>query len=1031
MTSALRLGRVVAAVAVFGLGLSACCKKGGSGIQSSSGEPQIQTGGGVSSSSPSQATVDFGDVPVGQKTTLTLKLSNVGIASLNILKVEVTKPDPEFTVDVQEGAQVGSEPLAIPIRFLPFTTGPKTATVVLQTDSADVPTVTLNLSGTGVKLALSVVPEAIDFGKVVVQTTATQSIAITNASGVSLTLTLSALQGAQAPLFALGSLAATTIAPSQTVQLQVSYSPVVKGPVPDTAYFTLGYCTGCNPLTVNLRGEPVDTGLSVSPMPLDFGFVQLGGAVSKIIKLQNVANRSIHLTNTPLLDTGHPAAAFAFGSAMPAFPAVIPANGEVDVPVVFTPPGLAEFKGSVVFTSDDPQASQVTVNLDGFGGGAQISCLPSSVAFGQSPIGVGVTQRVQCTNVGQDVPGHPEGNLQLSSLAVPDDKAFSAHFDAPFPTAGLQAGQSAVIDVVYAAVTSAGDLGHLHIGSNDTTTPDTVVPLSGTGVNLPPCDFAIVPAAGVDFGHVDKGNSGQLQFAIQNQGASDCLVDGLSLAPSSDPSFSLPSGPIASQVVSYKGNPAGAPAELDVTVQFAPTGYGNFSGDAVFTISDPSSPQQDVHLTGTSEPGCLLIAPNDLDFGVVGVNPATGAWCSSVKRNFEVYNTCNYDVHLTGITLNPGIGSTDFVLSGQPASYPVDLPPGSNPVTFQVAFHPDSQGQKLGSLGITTKELPTAPYLVTFHGDAEVNATQTDTFTQSSQPQVDILWVVDNDDNQQVQQLVAQNLPSFMQYALSAGIDFHMAVTATDVCQTGTSDDGWFDPCSHCAEMGSNATIVTPQTQPDPTSVLQNLIQVGQSGGCDDPLFEPAYEALQPSLLSGHNSGFLRPNAYLAVIGISDGDDNSQQSVQFYYNFFESVKGFRNASMFSFSAVNELPTDSAGGCSNGLAYDDDPSQVTRVPQMVQMTGGLNVDICTSDWGSSLQQLGNIAFGARTSFPLTAQPADPTKITVTLNGQPLPPTGPNNAPEWHYDPTQNALVFDPLAAPQPGDQITVTYTVACN
>jgi hypothetical protein len=105
--------------------------------------------------------------------------------------------------------------------------------------------------------------------------------------------------------------------------------------------------------------------------------------------------------------------------------------------------------------------------------------------------------------------------------------------------------------------------------------------------------------------------------------------------------------------------------------------------------------------------------------------------------------------------------------------------------------------------------------------------------------------------------------------------------------------------------------------------------------------------------------------------------------------------------------------------------------------MVQMTGGIEEDICTNDWGTALEQLGNIAFGARTSFPLTAQPAEPSSIVVAVANQPgapfvtVPQVGPMNAPEWSYDATSNAVVFDPLAAPEPGNVVQVTYTVACN
>ncbi len=667
-----KLGLLVAAALAFPLssGLTACCKSNGGGLNSSNGEPQVETQTGVTSSGPSAAAVSFGSVPLGQQRTITVLLNNTGEAVLTILKVDQTQSDPEFTIDIAEGTQIQSGvPLSIPIHFTPFSVGNKSGTVVLDTDSSDVPQVTLTLTGAGVKLAVTVTPEGIDFGKVVIHTQATQNLTISNGSTLAVTLTVSAVQGAQAPLFTEGNLASTTLNGGQTITLPLSYAPVQVASAPDTAFLTVGYCDGCTAITVNLRGEPVDTGLSVTPNPLDFGFNPPNTSVTQVIKLANVANRVIHMTSTPIVNPGNPAA-YSLAATAPTFPLVLQPNSVTDVPVVFAPPGLAQFTGSITFTSDDPQAPEVIVNLTGFGGGAQIQCLPSSLAFGTTAVGVPVTQHVLCTNVGQDVPGFPQGNLQIpaNGLTIPGDAAFTAHFDSPFPSAGLSAGGSTIIDVVYNAVTTAGDTANLNIASNDTQNPVTIIPLTGTGLNLPPCDFTIVPQGGLSFGHVDVGQTADLQFAIVNQGTNDCLINGLAMSPTSDPSFSLPSPPPSSTTLSFPGNTTGSPTQLPVTVQFAPTTYGTPTGDVTFAISDPTSPQQDVHISGSSEPGCLLIAPNNLDFGVVGVNPTTMAWCSSAARNFQAYNTCNYEVDITSITMNAGIGNPEFVLSGQPAA---------------------------------------------------------------------------------------------------------------------------------------------------------------------------------------------------------------------------------------------------------------------------------------------------------------------------------------------------------------------------
>ena len=230
---------------------------------------------------------------------------------------------------------------------------------------------------------------------------------------------------------------------------------------------------------------------------------------------------------------------------------------------------------------------------------------------------------------------------------------------------------------------------------------------------------------------------------------------------------------------------------------------------------------------------------------------------------------------------------------------------------------------------------------------------------------------------------------------------------------------------------------------------LVNTIALN-SNGCGDDLFQPAYLALSAPNISpplgwnltlDPNDGstpappgipFLRSDAYLAIIGIDDGDDGSPQSNDFYYNFFESLKGFKNSGQFSFSAVNNLPSDPSGGCGQ-IAYDG-PS--IRVPDMVARTGGLGVDICTTDWGTALTQLGNVAFGARRSFTLTSTPADPTQIDVkvgtgkNLVDEPAIDTAHGNLVNWTYDPSTNSVIFDPAEVPLAGQTVQITYPVAC-
>jgi len=74
------------------------------------------------------------------------------------------------------------------------------------------------------------------------------------------------------------------------------------------------------------------------------------------------------------------------------------------------------------------------------------------------------------------------------------------------------------------------------------------------------------------------------------------------------------------------------------------------------------------------------------------------------------------------------------------------------------------------------------------------------------------------------------------------------------------------------------------------------------------------------------------------------------------------------------------------------------------------------------------------------YPLNAWPADPNPydaalhpngVTVTVNGGPsVPPFSTSGAPQWHYDPVSNAVIFDPAGMPTAGDSIAVSYPIGC-
>jgi hypothetical protein len=182
-----------------------------------------------------------------------------------------------------------------------------------------------------------------------------------------------------------------------------------------------------------------------------------------------------------------------------------------------------------------------------------------------------------------------------------------------------------------------------------------------------------------------------------------------------------------------------------------------------------------------------------------------------------------------------------------------------------------------------------------------------------------------------------------------------------------------------------------------------------------DPLLNNADDATTP-LPNDGNGGFLRPDAKLAIIYLSDEEDSSPRPVDFYKTYFFALKG-GDASKLSISAIvgpNDLstcPTASSAG--------------TRYMALAQATGGVVESICTPNWADSLRNLSTSAFGPNRTFKLSEkpEPADGSSIVVRVDGV--------QVGGWHYDAGTRSVVFDQDAAPPPGSVVEVTYSLGCD
>jgi hypothetical protein len=250
---------------------------------------------------------------------------------------------------------------------------------------------------------------------------------------------------------------------------------------------------------------------------------------------------------------------------------------------------------------------------------------------------------------------------------------------------------------------------------------------------------------------------------------------------------------------------------------------------------------------------------------------------------------------------------------------------------------------------------------------------QVDVFRQATVPQVDVLWVVDNSSSMgEEQQALARNFEEFYKY-MEQLVDpeseeevFHIGVISTDV----------YDP-DHQGKLLGNPNIITDAT-PNAAEVFAQNVNVGLLGKADEQGFYAAELALTEPLISTFNAGFLRDDAYLFIIFVSDEDDCSFGEAGYYLRRFLQIKGTGNDGMVKAAAVVGDVPEVPDWCQKEREKPVLPG--VRYAELAEGTEGLVLSICDEDFAKSLDQLGFSAAGLRRHFTLTRR-AIATSIQV--------------------------------------------------
>jgi hypothetical protein len=532
-------------------------------------------------------------------------------------------------------------------------------------------------------------------------------------------------------------------------------------------------------------------------------------------------------------------------------------------------------------------------------------------------------------------------------------------------------------------------LGLALVGCSDNSLigpPDEVPPTRVNAVIEVSSDHPTDPHL-VDFGQVYAGEAREKDVTIRNIGTDVLQIQDLSLPPGTVNFTILNADELNPPILAPEG-------QFVARLEYRPLRDEHVESTFNVASNDRENPLVPVRLIAEGLAPAIQIDPPSWDFG----NHELG--CVGAQ-DFELRNIGRAPLTIQEVAFEDLSGANELLLTASPGAGTV-LQPGEVTVAT-VSYTPVDVTPDSGVLHVLSDDPSMPDAIASQYGTAHYGATNIDAFYQEGNNSTDILWVVDNSCSMSEEQTsLAVNFAAFMQIVEALDMDYQIGVTTTDI------------PAQQGHLVGS-VPIITPNT-PDPSGTFQATVNLGINGSGNEQGLEASYQAIQDSINGGVNAGFLRDDAGLRIIHVTD---EAEQSVNQtfpghgpwtaadYAAYYQSVKANPDHAI-----VSDISGGLTGCASAGAGTD--------YVMVTQLTGGVSAAICLPDWSSTLAALAWLSQSFADTFELSQTPV-PETIEVRMNTVPV-------FVGWTFNPALNAVVFDVDHLPENGDTIEVEYTV---
>ncbi len=459
--------------------------------------------------------------------------------------------------------------------FTPAGPGTRLATFTITSNAPTSPT-TVALSGTGIQPAIAVASSPVAFGDQRVGiSSAAKTVTITNTGDDSLSISDLSLGGANAGDFSIGgNPAPVTLVAHGTATFTVLFTPTAAGA--RAASVTIKSNAPTSPTVVPLTGNGLQQAITVAPLVIDFGAVRPSATAGpKTVTITN--SGTAPLTVQAITLGGTNPGDFAL-TTLPSLPATLAPKDSQTFAATFTPTVIGARSATVTITSDAPDSPAI-VQLQGNGASPVVSVVPTALDFGPVQIGTHPNKSVTLSNQGP-------GSITVTALAMAGSKNFGL---VASPTLPLPVAQGAALSLVvsYAPTAIAADSGSLVITTD--STPDIVVPLTGSGVT----GKLVVTPLSIDFGSVLLGATSEAKdVTVSNTGSGPLRIMTGEMVGDGKAAFAVQNAPPLPAVMN-----AGDSQVLHLT--FSPTVMDAQSASLRLTTDLPDGASAEVKLTGT------------------------------------------------------------------------------------------------------------------------------------------------------------------------------------------------------------------------------------------------------------------------------------------------------------------------------------------------------------------------------------------------------------------------------------------------